>query len=302
MGRSELHGRLFARAVRIFAPRTTLLHLPVELRLQIYNLVLADKPAKWRHRLALILTSRQIRSECLVLALRNTDLCFSHFRRFLGFWRGLEGYAREEVKEVVIRTRDIEDFYKIPGALHATCRDIRLKSLSIVLCSRSTTKRQGKAPGSLPDAHQLAARFRRHIALVDSIDCIHFDTLVEDVEPLLIDTFNKLLDMPHHDQRVLWGFRVRRTGLTTRSLGFRSVREAAVDDLARQKLESETGQTFEERDTTNWEEHDFLRSKGARCPDDVYLAVQHKVLLRRPGPAVAASRMGQARTLEVEIL
>jgi hypothetical protein len=129
------------------------------------------------------------------------------------------------------------------------------------------------------------------------IDSIQFDNVTEDIEPLLVCTFNNLLGKPRHDEEVLWGFNMRSIG-GHQCLGFRCVRKTAVDSLVKHEIEKEKEQTLEQREKSTWREYDCIRSKGAMCPDH-YFALRHKAVLGRLDPGLHKDR---ARILEVGML
>ncbi|KAF2120229.1 hypothetical protein BDV96DRAFT_321293 [Lophiotrema nucula] len=137
--RPSLHERLRAGALRILQPRFQFLLLPPELRLQIYDYILADAiDKKSPQPLALLRVSKQVFREFRDTALEHVRPSFKRACDVHTYWRSMDPKLRCRVKHIKIARTPGKALFEIRSVLGLPW--FRLKTLTIgIQANRSHT-------------------------------------------------------------------------------------------------------------------------------------------------------------------
>ena len=138
--RSSLHERLRARALRILQPTFGyFLRLPTEIRLQIYDIVLADAiDKKSPQPLALLRVSKQLFIEYREFALSHIRPTFNRTCDVYTYWRIINPSLRHRVKHIKIVWTTREDLSEICSIVELPW--FHLRTLTIGIQARRSDK------------------------------------------------------------------------------------------------------------------------------------------------------------------
>lgn len=155
---SRLHEKLRAYAIRI-GDRTSLLDLPVELRLEIYEWVLRSTTAQTSNALAILRVNRQVHSEFLDIAFPYIRFRFSCIDSLQRFVNNLPADRLPKLQHVRLIARCFRDLVTLPLRVDEISPTLHLKSLNLFYTSTEPLIRD--EPSILDNVDRPLPRFDR---------------------------------------------------------------------------------------------------------------------------------------------